>query len=178
MPAWLWRRRLGTREREQLKIGCGRRLWDGWFSRVGRLVFPRSRPPAPISRRNQPSKLPRLCRVPELAAAYGVCSQLPLPWLLPAVAGATTLLAFLQTRPRLSPPRALLSPATRPLRGLARASFAHAANPSLPISADATTINKVCASGLKAITLSAQGIQLGQRGLTIAGGMESMSQAP
>lgn len=31
---------------------------------------------------------------------------------------------------------------------------------------------------MKAISLSAQGIQLGQRGLTVAGGMESMSQAP
>ncbi|GMK60050.1 hypothetical protein CspeluHIS016_0902670 [Cutaneotrichosporon spelunceum] len=48
----------------------------------------------------------------------------------------------------------------------------------LPLSADATTINKVCASGMKSISLSAQGIQLGQRGLTVAGGMESMSQAP
>jgi acetyl-CoA C-acetyltransferase len=36
----------------------------------------------------------------------------------------------------------------------------------------------VCASGLKSISLSAQGIQLGQRGVTVAGGMESMSQAP
>lgn len=48
----------------------------------------------------------------------------------------------------------------------------------LPESTDATTINKVCASGLKAITLASQSIQLGQRGVMVAGGMESMSQAP
>lgn len=48
----------------------------------------------------------------------------------------------------------------------------------LPESTDATTINKVCASGLKAVTLASQAIQLGQRGVMVAGGMESMSQAP
>lgn len=49
---------------------------------------------------------------------------------------------------------------------------------SIPETADATTINKVCASGMKAIMLAAQNIQLGQRGVMVAGGMESMSQAP
>lgn len=49
---------------------------------------------------------------------------------------------------------------------------------SLPESADATTINKVCASGLKAIMLASQSIQLGQRNVMVAGGMESMSKAP
>ncbi|KAL7423752.1 hypothetical protein Q5752_001335 [Cryptotrichosporon argae] len=48
----------------------------------------------------------------------------------------------------------------------------------LPESTDATTINKVCASGMKAITLASQAIQLGQRSIMVAGGMESMSQAP
>lgn len=48
----------------------------------------------------------------------------------------------------------------------------------LPESADATTINKVCASGLKAVILGAQQIQLGQRDVVVAGGMESMSNAP
>nr|WPS94665.1 Acetyl-CoA acetyltransferase [Naematelia aurantialba] len=48
----------------------------------------------------------------------------------------------------------------------------------IPESTDATTINKVCASGMKAITLASQAIQLGQRGVMVAGGMESMSQAP
>lgn len=49
---------------------------------------------------------------------------------------------------------------------------------SIPDSTDATTINKVCASGMKSISLAAQAIQLGQRGVMVAGGMESMSQAP
>jgi acetyl-CoA C-acetyltransferase len=41
-----------------------------------------------------------------------------------------------------------------------------------------TTINKVCASGTKAIMLAAQSIMLGQRSVMIAGGMESMSNVP
>lgn len=43
---------------------------------------------------------------------------------------------------------------------------------------EATTINKVCASGLKAITLAAQDIQLGYAVAQVAGGMESMSNVP
>jgi acetyl-CoA C-acetyltransferase len=42
----------------------------------------------------------------------------------------------------------------------------------------ALTINKVCGSGLKAVGLAAQSIQLGEADLVIAGGMESMSNAP
>jgi acetyl-CoA C-acetyltransferase len=45
-------------------------------------------------------------------------------------------------------------------------------------STDATTINKVCASGMKAIMLGAQSIQLGHKSIIAAGGMESMSNAP
>jgi acetyl-CoA C-acetyltransferase len=48
----------------------------------------------------------------------------------------------------------------------------------LPESADATTINKVCASGMKSIIFAAQQIQLGQKDVVVAGGMESMSNAP
>ena len=40
-----------------------------------------------------------------------------------------------------------------------------------------TTINKVCASGMKSIMLASQSIRLGDRSLMVAGGMESMSQA-
>jgi acetyl-CoA C-acetyltransferase len=47
-----------------------------------------------------------------------------------------------------------------------------------PESTEATTINKVCASGMKAVMLAAQNIQTGQRGVMVAGGMESMSLAP
>ncbi|RYZ94761.1 MAG: acetyl-CoA C-acetyltransferase, partial [Sphingobacteriaceae bacterium] len=42
----------------------------------------------------------------------------------------------------------------------------------------ATTVNKVCASGLKAVMLGAQSIALGQNDIVIAGGMESMSNVP
>ena len=41
-----------------------------------------------------------------------------------------------------------------------------------------TTVNKVCASGLKAITLATQAILLGDADIIVAGGMESMSNAP
>ena len=43
---------------------------------------------------------------------------------------------------------------------------------------DATTINKVCASGLKSIMLAAQAISSGDKSVVVAGGMESMSNAP
>lgn len=45
-------------------------------------------------------------------------------------------------------------------------------------STDATTINKVCASGMKAVIFAAQSIQLGHKSVIAAGGMESMSNAP
>lgn len=41
-----------------------------------------------------------------------------------------------------------------------------------------TTINKVCASGMKAIMLAAQAIMTGQQDIIVAGGMESMSNVP
>lgn len=47
-----------------------------------------------------------------------------------------------------------------------------------PESTEATTVNKVCASGMKAITLAAQSLQLGHRSVMMAGGFESMSNAP
>jgi acetyl-CoA C-acetyltransferase len=42
----------------------------------------------------------------------------------------------------------------------------------------AMTINKVCGSGLKAVALAAQGIQLGETEIAVGGGMESMSNCP
>jgi acetyl-CoA C-acetyltransferase len=42
----------------------------------------------------------------------------------------------------------------------------------------ATTVNKVCASGMKAIMLAAQSISAGPNDIVVAGGMESMSNAP
>lgn len=48
----------------------------------------------------------------------------------------------------------------------------------IPVSVPCTTVNKVCGSGLKAIMLAAQSIQLGETRIAVAGGMESMSNAP
>lgn len=48
----------------------------------------------------------------------------------------------------------------------------------LPPAVSAVTINKVCGSGLKSVMMAAQGIQLGDTDLVVAGGMESMSNAP
>jgi acetyl-CoA C-acetyltransferase len=48
----------------------------------------------------------------------------------------------------------------------------------LPKETYAFTVNKICASGLKAITLAAQTIALGEADIVVAGGMENMSLAP
>ncbi|MEJ5143915.1 thiolase family protein [Sphingobacterium sp. MYb388] len=49
---------------------------------------------------------------------------------------------------------------------------------SLPDDIPATTINKVCASGMKAVALGAQAILLGDAHVVLVGGMESMSRVP
>jgi acetyl-CoA C-acetyltransferase len=48
----------------------------------------------------------------------------------------------------------------------------------IPVTAPATTINKVCGSGLKAVVLAAQAVALGDADVVVAGGMESMNCAP
>lgn len=48
----------------------------------------------------------------------------------------------------------------------------------IPASVSAMTINKVCGSGLKAVMLAAQAIKAGDREVVVAGGQESMSNAP
>lgn len=48
----------------------------------------------------------------------------------------------------------------------------------LPDSVNCTTVNKVCASGMKAISLAAQSIMLGDNDIVVAGGMENMSAVP
>jgi acetyl-CoA C-acetyltransferase len=48
----------------------------------------------------------------------------------------------------------------------------------LPPTVSAVTVNKVCGSGLKSVMMAAQGIQLGDTEVVVAGGMESMSNAP
>ena len=53
-----------------------------------------------------------------------------------------------------------------------------ALNGGLPSTVSAVTVNKVCGSGLKAVMMAAQGVQLGDAEIVVAGGMESMSNAP
>jgi acetyl-CoA C-acetyltransferase len=48
----------------------------------------------------------------------------------------------------------------------------------LPNEVNCTTVNKVCASGMKAIAMAAQSIALGDADIVVAGGMESMSNVP
>lgn len=48
----------------------------------------------------------------------------------------------------------------------------------LPDTVNCTTVNKVCASGMKAITMAAQAIMCGDAEVVVAGGMESMSNVP
>jgi acetyl-CoA C-acetyltransferase len=48
----------------------------------------------------------------------------------------------------------------------------------LPSTVNAFTVNKVCGSGLKAVMLAAQAVALGDAEVVVAGGMESMSNAP
>lgn len=48
----------------------------------------------------------------------------------------------------------------------------------LPDTVNCTTVNKVCASGMKSVALAAQSILLGDAGIVVAGGMESMTNIP
>ena len=48
----------------------------------------------------------------------------------------------------------------------------------IPTTVNCTTVNKVCASGMKSITLGAQSILCGDNDIVVAGGMESMSNIP
>ena len=51
-------------------------------------------------------------------------------------------------------------------------------NAGIPVHVPGTTVNKVCASGMKAIMFGAQSILLGDNDIVVAGGMESMSNVP
>ena len=48
----------------------------------------------------------------------------------------------------------------------------------IPTDCPATTVNKVCASGMKAVALAANSIRLGEGNIIVAGGFESMSRSP
>lgn len=63
--------------------------------------------------------------------------------------------------------------------GLGQAPARQAAlHAGLPVSVPATTINKMCGSGLKAVMLAQQAIAAGDADVVVAGGMENMSAAP
>lgn len=53
-----------------------------------------------------------------------------------------------------------------------------AVNAGIPVGVPALTLNRLCGSGLQAIVSAAQMMQLGEAGVTVAGGAESMSQSP
>src|ERR1043165_2001453 len=48
----------------------------------------------------------------------------------------------------------------------------------IPVNVPTTTINKMCGSGMKAVMMAADQIRAGDVGLAVAGGLESMSNAP
>lgn len=48
----------------------------------------------------------------------------------------------------------------------------------LPVTTPSTLVNKVCGSGMRAVVVASQQIRLGEAGLVVAGGMESMSNVP
>lgn len=48
----------------------------------------------------------------------------------------------------------------------------------IPVSAGATTVNKVCGSGMKAVMMGCQSILIGDSDIVVAGGMEAMSKSP
>ena len=48
----------------------------------------------------------------------------------------------------------------------------------MPWEVEAITVNKVCGSGLKAVMLAAQAVQVGDADVVVAGGMENMTMAP
>jgi acetyl-CoA C-acetyltransferase len=48
----------------------------------------------------------------------------------------------------------------------------------IPFGVSAVTVNKVCGSGFKSVMMAAQGVQLGDSEIVVAGGMESMSNTP
>src|SRR5437588_11629899 len=48
----------------------------------------------------------------------------------------------------------------------------------IPFGVSAVTVNKVCGSGLKSVMLAAQGVQLGDSEVVVAGGLEAMANAP
>jgi acetyl-CoA C-acetyltransferase len=110
-----------------------------------------------------------------IGAFQGALSELPAPRL-----GAMALRAAL-ARAEVIPPELVGEVIMGNVlsAGIGQAPARQAAHHAgLPRSVGATTINKMCGSGLKAVVLGAQAIATGDAEVILAGGMESMSQAP
>ena len=90
---------------------------------------------------------------------------------------AQVIRALLASVPGAAPTEAILGNVVSAGVGQAPARQA-ALRGGLPSSISALTINKVCGSGLKAIQLAANAVRLGDHEVVLAGGMESMSNAP
>jgi acetyl-CoA C-acetyltransferase len=90
---------------------------------------------------------------------------------------AQVIKALLASVPGAAPTEAILGNVVSAGVGQAPARQA-ALRGGLPSSVSALTINKVCGSGLKAIQLAANAVRLGDHEVVLAGGMESMSNAP
>jgi acetyl-CoA C-acetyltransferase len=91
--------------------------------------------------------------------------------------GATVIRALLAAVPGAEPTEAILGNVLPAGVGQAPARQA-ALKGGMPSTTSALTINKVCGSGLKAIQLAAAGVLLGDHEVIVAGGMESMTNAP
>ena len=99
---------------------------------------------------------------------------------VPATKLGSTAIAEALTRSRVSPERVddvymgcVLS------AGLGQAPARQASiGAGIPDSVGATTVNKVCGSGLKTVMLASQAVALGEARIVVAGGMENMTRAP
>ncbi len=91
--------------------------------------------------------------------------------------GAGVIRSLLATLPELSVDEVIMGQVLTAGAGQNPARQA-AIQAGLPVDVPALTLNKVCGSGLKAVQLAAQAIRAGDADVIIAGGMESMSQAP
>lgn len=91
--------------------------------------------------------------------------------------GASVIRSLLATLPELAVDEVIMGQVLTAGAGQNPARQA-AIQAGLPVEVPALTLNKVCGSGLKAVQLAAQAIRAGDAEVIIAGGMESMSQAP
>jgi acetyl-CoA C-acetyltransferase len=131
---------------------------------------------------NRPSPMPDLSRQPVIVSAARTPIGRYLGGLAPLSApelGAVAIRAALQ-RAGVSPEdvgNVLMGNVVQGGVGQAPARQA-ALKAGLPGTVAATTINKVCGSGLEAVMLAAQSIKAGDEQVVVAGGQESMSNAP